>query len=127
MKKDFIEVFKEVCNNEEISLQQLSKTLKVPQKELQEYQDGQKKPNLEFMAKFCKEFDLSLDYFLQDDFKSSGRVLEVAINRRGKKAVFDVMEGKFITPFLYDLIWLDDKYDGNGKNGRYFIISKANL
>ena len=51
--------------------------------------------------------------------------MEVAINRRGKKAVFDVMEGKFITPFLYDLIWLDDKYNGNDKNGRYFIISKS--
>ena len=89
MKKNFIDVMKEICNDEGISLQQLSKILKVTKKELEEYQSGQKKPNLEFMARFCKEFDLSLDYFLQEDFKSLSQNLQIVSNERNKEAIFD--------------------------------------
>ncbi len=107
MRKNFIEIMKEVCEDEGIGPTKLEEILNVPQEELQKYLGGQGEPDVNVMARFCRAFDLSLDYFLKVNMRECITDNLVSVkNSRGKYAIFDKEQGAFLTQYLYDYLMI---------------------
>lgn len=78
----------------------------ITEKAISNYETGKRLPDLEFISLICKEFNLSLDYFIQKQEHESNSADLVVTMKNNKYAIFDKGQSTYLTAHDYDGILL---------------------
>lgn len=88
--------------NKNMTQSEFAKLFLVTKSFVKSYEKGICDVNIEFLFKVCRQFQLSMDYFI--DFisqKSNSKDLVVA-TKNGKQAIFDTAQSCYLTAHIYD-------------------------
>ncbi len=109
--KDIGEIIKQVRKEKHLTQSQLAKIFFVTEKTISNYENGVRTPDIEFISKFCKEFNLSLDDFVTEKKRlaSDGELTSIYENNLKGAQIngnFVYKEGKnyyFLDEFCHSL------------------------
>lgn len=110
--KDYAQVIVEIRDALKLSQGEFSSMLGIESSELSKYELGELVPDLSFFNNICEKFDLTLDYFFNDEQVTSINTASdlVVATKNNKGAIFNKSKSIYITPHIYDRILLS-KYN----------------
>ncbi len=99
-------VIKEIRKNHNLTQKQFAKKFFISEKTVSNYENGLRTPDIEFLVKLSKEFNISLDYFVEKGKNESDTRDLIVSARNHKLAIFDTKQGVYLTQHVYDSIYL---------------------
>lgn len=104
MNKSVSQIIKEVRKSNNLTQNQFAKKFFITEKTVSNYENGQREPSFDFLIQLCNEFNISIDYFINQKGEKSNSSDLIISERRGKFAIYDARQGLYLTPFIYDAI-----------------------
>lgn len=104
MNKSVAQIIKEVRKNNNLTQSQFAKKFFLTEKAVSNYENGIREPSFDFLLQLCNEFNISLDYFINQKGEKSNPQDLIVVERKGKVALFDSRQSLYLTPFIYDKI-----------------------
>lgn len=102
------ELIKRVRVDSNLTQKEFAKKFFITEKTVSNYENGNRTPTLDFIKILCKEFNLSLDYFmLRAERESNPKDLIISEKNR-KYAIYDSSQSIYLTQHIYDGIILSD-------------------
>lgn len=108
MNKNIAELIKDIRKINKLTQKQFAKKFFVTEKTISNYENGLRTPDLDFLNRVCKEFNLTIDYFMENSkIKSDSKNLVIS-EKNGKYAIYDKGQSVYLTPHIYTKIILSN-------------------
>jgi len=102
------ELLKEIRLSQKLTQKQFAKKFFITEKTVSNYENGVRTPDLDFLTRVCKEFNIALDYFMTSQTTESNPNDLILLEKNGKFALFDKKQSVYLTGHLYDYIIISE-------------------
>lgn len=109
------EQLKDIRLQNNLTQKEFAKLFYLTESAISNYEKGVRVPNFEFIKNVCEKFNLSLDFFMNDNLEESEFTNLIVISKNGKQAIFDQSKSVYLTQYLYDRIILS-------KSGNHIVV-----
>ncbi len=100
---DISKMIKKIRLDNHITQEELAKKFFVTPKTISNYENGKRMSDLDFILNFCKIFNISFDYFMNNkDIQESKSEDLILSEKNGKLAIYDKKQSVYLTPHIYN-------------------------